>query len=94
MAGIAICILETGYMVFIWPRKTRLLWLTCMLLVHLGIAILMGLYLFSFIMIVLNVAAFGVGVIRLSAPFRRPVPAANPAPYRHRGKRLAVRTRI
>jgi hypothetical protein len=68
VAGILICILETGYIFFIWPKRTRLLWLTCMLGVHVGIAITMGMYLFSFVMIVLNIAAFGAGLIRL--PFR------------------------
>jgi hypothetical protein len=68
LAGILICVLETGYIFFIWPRKTRLLWLTCTLGVHVGIAITMGMYLFSFVMIVLNIAAFGAGLMRL--PFR------------------------
>jgi hypothetical protein len=68
VAGIVICILETGYIFFIWPKRTRLLWLICMLGVHAGIAITMGMYLFSFVMVVLNIAAFGAGLIRL--PFR------------------------
>jgi hypothetical protein len=68
VAGIVICILEIGYIFFIWPKRTRLLWLICMLGVHAGIAITMGLYLFSFVMVVLNIAAFGAGLIRL--PFR------------------------
>jgi hypothetical protein len=68
VAGIVICILETGYIFFIWPKRTRLLWLICMLGVHAGIAITMGLYLFSFVMVVLNIAAFGAGLIR--RPFR------------------------
>jgi hypothetical protein len=77
VAGILICILETGYIFFIWPKRTRLLWLICTLGVHVGIAITMGLYLFSFVMIVLNIAAFGAGLVRL--PFRTKrlaVPAA------------------
>ena len=68
-AGIFICVLEIGYLFFIWPKRTRLVWLTCMLGVHFAIAVIMGMYLFSFIMIVLNVAAFGAGLIGL--PFRR-----------------------
>jgi hypothetical protein len=77
VAGILICILETGYIFFIWPKRTRLLWLICMLGVHAGIAITMGMYLFSFVMIVLNISAFGAGLVRL--PFRTKrlaVPAA------------------
>jgi hypothetical protein len=78
IASIAICILETGYAFFVWPRRTRLFWLTCIVGMHIGIAITMGLYLFSFIMIVLNVAAFGAGLIRL--PFQIKTSAvANPA---------------
>ncbi len=68
VAGVLICILETGYIFFIWPKRTRLVWLICMLGVHVGIALTMGMYLFSFVMIVLNIAAFGAGLIRL--PFR------------------------
>jgi hypothetical protein len=77
--GIAICVLETGYAFFIWPKRTRLIWLICIVGMHIGIAITMGLYLFSFIMIVLNMAAFGAGLIRLPLPIKRASPLANPA---------------
>jgi len=59
--GIAICLLEVGYVVFIWIKKTRLLWLVCILAMHVAIGLTMGLYLFALVMIVLNLAAFGVG---------------------------------
>ena len=78
VAGIAICIIETGYAFFIWPKRTRLVWLTCIIGMHIGIALTMGLYLFSFIMIVLNVAAFGAGSVRLPFPIKRASPVANP----------------
>ena len=78
LAGIFICVLEIGYVFFIWPKRTRLLWLTCMLGVHVGIAVTMGMYLFSFIMIVLNVAAFGAGLIRLPFALNRAAPSAEP----------------
>jgi hypothetical protein len=78
VAGILICILEIGYVVFIWPKRTRLLWLTCMLGVHVGIAITMGMFLFSFVMIVLNVAAFGAGLFRVPFPLRRRTPSFAP----------------
>src|SRR5947209_19407704 len=58
--GIAICLLEVGYVVFIWIKKTRLLWLVCILAMHVAIGLTMGLYLFALVMIVLNLAAFGV----------------------------------
>ena len=57
--GIAILVLEIGYPLFIWPKRTRLVWLLGIIGMHLGIGIAMGLYLFALIMIVLNLAAFG-----------------------------------
>lgn len=57
-AGIAICLIELGYPLFIWPRKTRAIWLGCVVGMHVAIGIVMGMYLFAFVMIVLNVAAF------------------------------------
>ena len=61
--GIAVCLLETGYPIFIWIRRTRVPWLLGVLVMHLSIGLAMGLYLFALIMIVLNLAAF--------APVRR-----------------------
>jgi hypothetical protein len=57
--GIFICMIETGYPLFIWLKKTRLAWLTCIICMHVMIGLTMGLYLFSLIMIILNLAAFG-----------------------------------
>ena len=57
--GILVCLLETGYPVFIWLKQTRRFWLAGILLMHLLIGLTMGLYLFALIMIVLNLAAFG-----------------------------------
>lgn len=57
--GISICLLEVSYPFFIWIKKTRLIWLVCILSMHAAIGLLMGLYLFALIMIVLNIAAFG-----------------------------------
>lgn len=59
LLGIAVCLLETGYPFFIWWKKTRRIWLVCILGMHLTIGLTMGLYLFSIIMVVLNIAAFG-----------------------------------
>jgi hypothetical protein len=58
--GIAICLLEVSYPIFIWLRKTRLVWLICILTMHAAIGLMMGLYLFAFVMIVMNLAAFGI----------------------------------
>jgi hypothetical protein len=60
--GISICLIEIGYPVFIWIKKTRFLWLVCILAMHAAIGLTMGMYLFAFVMIVLNLAAFGVGM--------------------------------
>ncbi len=57
--GIAIWSVELAYPVFIWPKKTRLLWLTLVCAMHLAIGLTMGMYLFAMIMLVLNLAAFG-----------------------------------
>jgi hypothetical protein len=64
MVGVVICLLETGYPFFIWNNKTRSIWLICICGMHILIGLAMGMWLFSLIMIVLNVAAFGPGLIR------------------------------
>ena len=69
--GIMVCLLETGYPVFIWSRRTRAFWLAGILLMHLSIGLTMGLYLFALIMIVLNLAAFGPGLMpHIQNPFQ------------------------
>jgi hypothetical protein len=66
--GISICLLEVSYPVFIWLRRTRWIWLVCILAMHAAIGLLMGLYFFAFVMIVLNLAAFGVPIAMGKAP--------------------------
>jgi hypothetical protein len=63
-AGIFICLLEIGYPFFIWDTRTRKVWLLGLCAMHIAIAVTMGMYLFSLVMIVLNVAAFGPGLFR------------------------------
>jgi hypothetical protein len=63
VAGISILILETAYPLFIWPKQTRTLWLALICAMHLGIALTMGMYLFGLVMIILNLAAFGPGIL-------------------------------
>jgi len=58
VAGLAICLLEFCYPLFIWNRRTRIPWLICVCGMHLMIAFTMGMFLFAFVMIVLNLAAF------------------------------------
>jgi hypothetical protein len=66
--GISICLIEVGYPIFIWIKKTRLFWLACILGIHAAIGLMMQMYLFALVMIVLNLAAFGVGI---NVPFIR-----------------------
>jgi len=68
VAGIVICLLEIGYAFLIWPKRTRLIWLVCILGMHIAVGLTMGMYLFSLIMIVLNLAAFGPGVVKWQKP--------------------------
>ena len=63
IAGIAVWTLEIGYPFFIWHRRLRRPWLIAVLLMHVGISITMGMYLFASVMIVLNLAAFGPGIL-------------------------------
>ncbi|PYI70525.1 MAG: hypothetical protein DMF02_08650 [Verrucomicrobia bacterium] len=58
--GITICLLEVSYPIFIWLKKTRRVWLICILAMHAAIGLMMGLYLFALVMIVMNLAAFGI----------------------------------
>lgn len=58
IAGISICLLELGYPVFMWMKRTRLPWLTAVVVMHVAIASTLGMYLFGLIMVVLNAAAF------------------------------------
>ena len=72
--GIFICVLETGYPVCIWIRPVRRVWLAGIVGMHLSIGLTMGLYLFSLIMIVLNLAAFapnGAAATKKALLFRR-----------------------
>jgi len=64
IAGISICLLETGYPFFIWHKRTRKIWLACICAMHVAIGMTMGMYLFALIMIVLNAAAFGSTLVQ------------------------------
>ena len=76
--GIFICLVEIGYPIFIWPKKTRNIWLACVLAMHAGIAAAMGLHLFALIMIVLNLAAFGSDLTPFAFPMPKPLPTRLP----------------
>jgi hypothetical protein len=70
VAGIFICVLEFGYPVFIWNTRTRKIWLPSVCAMHVVIAVAMGMYLFSLVMIVLNLAAFGTGLFARTKQIR------------------------
>jgi hypothetical protein len=55
-------VIEIGYAAFIWPKKTRAIWLLSVLGMHLGIGLAMGLALFALIMVILNISAFAPGL--------------------------------
>jgi hypothetical protein len=59
--GISVCLAETSYALLIWPRWSRRVVLGGICAMHIAIGLLMGMYLFALIMLVLNIAAFGVG---------------------------------
>ncbi len=70
-------LLEAGVILFVWHPRARLVWVVGIVGMHLGIAVLMSLWTFSAIMIVFDVAAFGI-------PPRRLVKATNSATVRSR----------
>jgi hypothetical protein len=54
-----VLVTETLYFIFIWPKSTRKFWFWNVILLHAGISLFMGLYMFGLIMIIVNFAAFG-----------------------------------
>jgi hypothetical protein len=63
IAGIAVWVLEIGYPSFIWNHRCRRAWLVGIITMHVAIGLAMGMYLFALVMTVLNLAAFGPGVL-------------------------------
>jgi predicted DCC family thiol-disulfide oxidoreductase YuxK len=51
-------LLECGYAVFVWPRRTSRWWVLAILAMHAGIAVVLGLWLFSFTMMLLSLSAW------------------------------------
>jgi hypothetical protein len=73
-AALGTLLVEIGYPFFIWPRRTRALWIALTIGMHLGIGVFLGLWLFALVMIVLTVSAFAISpepraiAARLDAP--------------------------
>ncbi len=57
--GWSVLLIEGTYPIFMNWRKTRALWLTLVVGMHLGIGLSMGMWLFASIMIILSAAAYG-----------------------------------
>ena len=75
IAGIVVCLLELTFPILIWPKRTRIFCLMAVVAMHIGIGVTMGLYLFSLVMIILDLAAFGSGLLRLLPPQKLVQPA-------------------
>ncbi len=58
LLGWGVLVIETLYPIFIWSKKTRKIWLTGTLLMHIGIGLLLDLYFFAAFMMFWNVTAF------------------------------------
>jgi len=55
-------ITETLYSIAVWIPRVRVFWISAIVLLHLGIGMLLGLWLFALMMIVLSLSAFGYSV--------------------------------
>ena len=60
LGGWSTLLFELGYIIFIWPRRTRRFWILAMISLHLGIVVFMGLGIFGVLMAMLTPALFGV----------------------------------
>ena len=60
LLGWSVLAIEIGYPVFMWPRRTRPVWVVAVAAMHAGIGVFMGLHVFAALMIALTVALFGV----------------------------------
>jgi hypothetical protein len=55
-------VIESGYFLAMWVPRLRVVWMAAIIVLHLGIALFMGLGLFGIIMILLTISAFGYEV--------------------------------
>lgn len=58
IAAVGTLVIEIGYVVMVWPRRTRLPWIILTVLLHIGIFLVLGLKTFSLFMIAMNIALF------------------------------------
>jgi hypothetical protein len=63
LIGWSTLVLETGYGLAVWFKPTRTPFLLCIVCMHIGIGVFMGLWLFALIMVILNLGAFGPEIV-------------------------------
>ena len=80
LAGWVVVVLELLYPIAIWVPGIRTWWMWAVVAMHLGIALLMGLYLFSAWMILLNLVAFYYPYAYIIHGKSRPMNTAPPVP--------------
>ena len=73
LVGWMTLLIEGGYALFVWPRRTRLWWVGATVLLHLGIGVCLGLWSFSVLMMLLTVSAFGAGVVEQAVRWLGPL---------------------
>lgn len=76
IAGWGTLVIETFYIVFIFPKRTRPLWIALTLSLHIGIILFLGLHIFGIFMCVLTGCLFGVS----AEPKRETVEVPSPSP--------------
>ncbi len=83
LLGWSVLLIEVGYAFMMWWPRTRVPWLLATCGFHLGIGLFMGMWLFAFIMVILNLGAFGhdaVKDIRTKFASRNTVDTRTPRP--------------
>ena len=63
VASVGTLVIEMGYPIFMNVPRTRRVWLLFTVMMHVGIGVTLGLWLFAAIMIVLSVSAYGAGYV-------------------------------
>jgi hypothetical protein len=59
VAGWSVLAIECAYGVMMWIPRVRGMWIIVTVSMHLGIALLMGMWSFGLVMVILNIAGFG-----------------------------------
>lgn len=73
IAGWVVLAVEIFYGVFIWPQKTRTIWIIAACLLHVGIAIFLRLHVFGLLMCIPTIALFAFPADVAVSPVLQPV---------------------